>query len=419
MSRDSGASRIPTFSLALILMASACGDSALTTTTLPTGTAAVSTTTQVSPSTTTAASEFPAAEAISLFEQATDSFDAGQFEDGLATLEELFNRFGDSTDPAVIPVVARALYNKGTAFYESGRFEEALTSYQELVDRYGDRTDYPVILFDVADGLFNQGLALHELGRHEEELAAFEDLISRFGDATNPYFPPQVARALNNKGVALYELGRYEEELAAYEDVISRFGDSTDPAILPHLAKAYLFQGFSLEAMQRSSEARAAYEELVNRFEDSTDPQIAEFVATAKVQLGQARVYNELACFVFDSVFAHISDRVAGIDLIVAGDLEAAAVALDAVSSDFESDLNTLRTLPSVPEAMEPAASIMEVSLQNFVTGTALAAQGAREADYDKIEAAEMILIEGDAPLLAILATGVADDICGWTFASG
>jgi tetratricopeptide (TPR) repeat protein len=223
-------------------------------------------------------------EATALVTEVSDSFDAGELEDGMAALAELTHRFGESTDRDVARTVARTLYNSGTFLQYAGSFEAALAPYEDLVLLFGASTD-PVVLSDVVDGLFNQGLALHELGKHEEELAAFET-IDTYRDSTDPYVVVLVAKALNNKGITLYELDRgFDEQLAAFGEVISRYGDSPDPNNAPNLARAYFSKGYALETMGLPADAVEAYDEVIRRYSDSEDPLVASFVDAAQQQL--------------------------------------------------------------------------------------------------------------------------------------
>jgi len=209
---------------------------------------------------------------------------AGEFDEALAALETLTERFGGSTDPDVAHAVTLTLYNGGTALAHEGRFEEALAPYQDLVALYLDSTD-PTVQIDVVDTLFNLGLALHELDRHEDELATFET-IDMFRDSDDPDMAPLVAKGLNNKGITLYELGRGDDEqLAAFDEVISRYGDSDDPNNIPNLARAFYSRGFALEAMELHTDAVEAYEEVISRYGDSDDPLVASFVGAAEQQL--------------------------------------------------------------------------------------------------------------------------------------
>lgn len=237
--------------------------------------------------TSTAPSTLPPenAEVRTLASKAMDSLEAGNLDEGMAALQELTLRFGDSPDTDVVRGMVLTLYNSGVLLSEAGQLEEALHTYDELVTLYGYTTD-PAVQLDVADGMFNRGLVLHELGRHEQELAAFEAIDDLFRDSTDPDMAPHLAKALNNKGITLYELDRSDnEQLAAFEEVISRYGDSTDPENSPNLARAFFSRGFALQAMGLPTEAKAAYEDVISRYGDSGDARVASFVEAAEQQL--------------------------------------------------------------------------------------------------------------------------------------
>jgi tetratricopeptide (TPR) repeat protein len=136
--------------------------------------------------TSTAPSSFsPAAdEARVLITEAYDGFEAREVDDGMAALDELTRRFGQSTDPEIVQGVARTLYNSGTSLYHAGNFEAARAPFEDLALLFADSTD-PAVLADVVDGLFNQGLVLRELDQHEDELAVFE-AIDTYRDSADP-----------------------------------------------------------------------------------------------------------------------------------------------------------------------------------------------------------------------------------------
>jgi tetratricopeptide (TPR) repeat protein len=271
---------------------------------------------------------------------------AGEFDEAMAGLEGLTERFGASTDPEVAHGVALTLYNSGTALYGEGLFDEALTPYQDLVALYLDSTD-PTVQIDVADTLFNLGLALHELDRHEDELATFET-IDRFHASTDADMAPIVAKALNNKGITLYELERSEnEQLAAFDEVISRYGNSTDPNNAPNVARAFYSRGFALEAMELHTDAVDAYEEVISRYGDSDDSLVASFVGAAEQQL-----YGLEASSTVEPLLHELRTRASywiGIDdeeilssakeiCSIAGTVTSAEVFLDRLEESFEED---------------------------------------------------------------------------------
>jgi hypothetical protein len=107
------------------------------------------------------------------------------------------------------------------------------------------------------------------------------------------------------------------------------------------------------------------------------------------------------ACDVINSVASHLVQYTEGMQLIIDGDLPAGAVALEPVLAGFEADKAWAATLPAPPVALEAIAALLPVTIDNYVAGTALVAEGAIEEDFDKIQLGEQIHTEGSATLAA------------------
>ncbi|MDR3557435.1 MAG: tetratricopeptide repeat protein [Syntrophobacteraceae bacterium] len=209
----------------------------------------------------------------------------GRSEDAIRAYEEVVERFGDSREPALAEQVAMALFNKGITLGSLGRSEDAIRVYDEVVERFGDSRE-PALARQVAMALFNKGGTLGELGRSEDEIRVYEEVVERFGDSGEPGLAEQVAMALLNKGVTLGFLGRSEDAIRAYEEVVERFGDSREPALVERVARAMVNRGIRLGILGRSEDAIRAYEEVVERFGNSVEPALARQVAMALVNKG-------------------------------------------------------------------------------------------------------------------------------------
>ena len=62
----------------------------------------------------------------------------------------MISRYGDSSDPIMLPNVARAFFSKGFALHQMGRIEEAVTAYSTVISRYEASADVTISEFVVA-----------------------------------------------------------------------------------------------------------------------------------------------------------------------------------------------------------------------------------------------------------------------------
>lgn len=121
-----------------------------------------------------------------LFNQGLVFHELGRHQEELASFEKI-DQFHDATDPYMASLVGRALNNRGVTLNEMNRsLEEQLAVYDTVLARYGGSTD-PGILPNVARALFQKGFVLAELGMNAEARSAYEELTARFGDTADPY----------------------------------------------------------------------------------------------------------------------------------------------------------------------------------------------------------------------------------------
>ncbi|MDR3567522.1 MAG: tetratricopeptide repeat protein [Syntrophobacteraceae bacterium] len=193
----------------------------------------------------------------------------GDYEQALITLDNLMRKFGDSTEPALAELVARALVNKGVTLGALGRSEDEIRVYEEVVDRYSGSTA-PALAEQVATALFNKGVTLGALGRSEDEIKVCEEVVERFGDRTEPALAEQVARALVNKGATLGALGRSEDAIKVCEEVVDRFGGSTEPALQELVALALVYKGIILGELGRYEQAEESLRKAAQLDPEST-----------------------------------------------------------------------------------------------------------------------------------------------------
>ncbi|HUA74853.1 MAG TPA: P-loop NTPase fold protein [Solirubrobacteraceae bacterium] len=239
----------------------------------------------------------------------------------LELYDELAARFGDSTDPSLQELSARALYNKGIVLEERSNFPEALGVFEKLIGRYGESAE-PRLREQTARAFLNMGVVLGNLDRSQDELLAYEQLVDRYGDSTEPVLREQTARALFNRAVTLAELDREDEALPIYDELIDRYGDSPEPRLREPAASALLNKGGVLARRGLKEDALRVYEELVDRYGESTEPRLREETAKALANRGMLlaelkrsdhalAVYGELIDRYADSTEPALRERTA------------------------------------------------------------------------------------------------------------
>ncbi|MEG4088035.1 tetratricopeptide repeat protein [Microcoleus sp. Pol12B4] len=162
-------------------------------------------------------------EAIELFNQATESRNAGDLEGALCFSEQAIK---------IQPNYAAAWYRKGSIMADLARNSEAIAAYEKALE-IDPKFHY------AWNGLGN---ALKELGDNSEAIAAYEKALE---------IAPKFHYAWNGLGNALKELGRNSEAIAAYEKASE---------IDPKIHHEWNLLGNALKELDRNSEAIAAYE---------------------------------------------------------------------------------------------------------------------------------------------------------------
>ena len=223
--------------------------------------------------------------ALALHNKAVALGQLGRGEAEVEVYDEVVQRFGEATEPALQERVASALFNKGGRLGQLGRGEAEIEVYDEVVQRFGEATE-PALQERVASALFNKGGRLGQLGRGEAEIEVYDEVARRFGEATEPALQEQVAKALVYKGITFGQLGRGEKAIEVYDEVVQRFGEATEPAHREQVAMALFNKGVRLGQLGRGEEAIKVYAEVVQRFGEATEPALQERVAKALVNKG-------------------------------------------------------------------------------------------------------------------------------------
>ena len=249
-------------------------------------------------------------EAKAMLTMAITFSESGDAAGELATYDALIARFGNSTETALLELVAMVMLNKGFTLGESGDATAELATYDAIIARFGDSTE-TALLKQVAKAMLTAAINLSEGGDAAAELALYDDLIARFGDSTETEMLELVARAMLNKAITFGQSGNAAAELATYEEVIARFGDSTETAMLESVAKAMLNKAITSGQSGDVAAELAAYDALITRFEDSTEAALLERVT--KAMLNKAITFGEngdiaAELATYEDVIARFSD---------------------------------------------------------------------------------------------------------------
>ena len=216
---------------------------------------------------------------LELIERGSSLREENRLEEALSVFDEVVDRYGESTQPHLLVLAAKALIRKGEIFHALGHAEDALATCEEVDRRYGDN-QAPVVSENVAVALLNKGVALRASSRVQEALVANDEVDRRFGASENPNIRATVAKALCDKGITLGNLSRLQEALQASDELIHRFGVSEEKDAVVAVAKTLCNRATVLERMNRVAEALTAYDSVVRRFGASNEPVLHEIVAT-------------------------------------------------------------------------------------------------------------------------------------------
>ncbi len=222
-----------------------------------------------------------------LFDRGASLRDEMRLDEALSTFDVVLDRFGESPDPGLRALAARALARKGEIFYRTERLNEALATCEELEQRYGS-DDASAILEQVAVALVNKAVTLRTLSRTRDALSTIDEIVHRYGESTDPDILGTVAKALCDKGAILEKMNRADEAIAVYGSVARRFGASRDTALHQLIATALLNKAAALGESDRHEEALSMYDEIVTRFVAADSEPLVETVAIAMCNMGIA-----------------------------------------------------------------------------------------------------------------------------------
>lgn len=187
--------------------------------------------------------------------------------------------------------VSIALVNQGVALGKQNKHDEESACYQQIIQRFGDST-LPALQKHVAIALNNQCVQLSQQSTSDEVGACYQQVIQRFGNSTLPDLQTQVAIALNNQAVFLGERDEFDKSIACAQQVIQRFGNSTLIDLQEQVGFALNNQAVSLGKQNKQSEKLACHQQVIQRFEHSPSEKLQGQVATALNGIGFAQVIN-------------------------------------------------------------------------------------------------------------------------------
>jgi tetratricopeptide (TPR) repeat protein len=218
----------------------------------------------------------------------------GMRDAGVAVLDDVLQRFADSTNPLLDVSIATAYLMKGLILEDNP--EAAVSSYDQVIRRFSSSMDR-LLRYLVARCFLNKAPSLAELNRFEDELATYDAAAATFAGVDDPAIQEVVAKGLVNKGLRLGQQGRVDEEIAVYNTVIANANDAVEPIIYEIVARALFEKGSTLKNVNRLDEAIAAWDALVERFKYATGATLLRQVAVALVAkaalLIQLKRYSE------------------------------------------------------------------------------------------------------------------------------
>ena len=198
-------------------------------------------------------------QAIELFNQGVDRYDAGDLEGAIAAYEKALE---------IDPKYHMAWNGLGNALKDLGRYTEAIAAYEKALEidpkfdhawsnlgvslGYLGRYNEAIAAFEKAleidpkfdHAWYNLGVSLGYLGRYNEAIAALEKALEIY---------PKYHHAWNNLGNALHNLGRYNEAIAALEKALEFSGNQKWQAWVTR-GWAFIYSGRYIEAIQNWDE---------------------------------------------------------------------------------------------------------------------------------------------------------------------
>ena len=221
--------------------------------------------------------------ATELFNMGARLLNVGEARRAIEFSDELIERFGSSSIPAVQVSVARACFNKALATEQVGGRRRALEHLDEMISRF-EASGVPDIGECVARAFLYKGFLHGVLGDHAAAIASYDEATIRFGDSANPGVRECVAMALLNKGSTLARAGSpnsMETAVSTWDDIDNRFGRDTDPDVQVQVVRALTKKAGACIKMGRALEGIAACDKAVLHYRGSNRLELRREIAGA------------------------------------------------------------------------------------------------------------------------------------------
>ena len=228
---------------------------------------------------------------IALMNLATFGAQLGEWEQALATFDDVVTRFGSSVDPMLQSMVAATLLNKGKALMSGlGKLTEAQAAFDTVVERFGARQE-EVFLIWVVEAMVGKASILQTLGQCAEAKAAFGKVLAVFDARASCVFHKEIfykelALTLLGEDLAGIQLGETMSAIHSFETLIDRFGEGDDGNLQEQVALAFFCKGTAYGQLGEVAKAIASFDEMVTRFGTSDNPRLQMFVAQSLVDKG-------------------------------------------------------------------------------------------------------------------------------------
>ena len=150
----------------------------------------------------------------------------GDPEAAMAAFDGAIGRFGESHGSRLRLYVAMSLRNKGSTLAGLGSpssMDRGIATWDDLIDRFGDDCE-PDIQVQVASALTKKAAAHMQMGRGEAAVAACEEAVRRYSESDELDLRRQVATALEFKAMILNQIGRGPEALVTHDALVREFG---------------------------------------------------------------------------------------------------------------------------------------------------------------------------------------------------
>ena len=231
---------------------------------------------------------------LELIEKGSGLREKNRMEEALSVFGEAVDRYGESTQPHLLVLAAKALIRKGEIFHALGRAEEALATCGEVDRRYGGN-EAPAVSETVAAALLNKGVALALLNRGSEAIAACDEVVRRYGGSETPDILESVAKALVNKAGLLLTMTRPREAVYVCGEAIRRFSEQEAPELVHVVADAFYLKGGAALELKRPIEALSEFAEVLKRAPEAERSAVPEL--QAKALLGRGLAFDKLGRF--------------------------------------------------------------------------------------------------------------------------